>query len=263
MDKKLDDASSGAPERAPKPQAEVIRPEITKLPDLTIFRRVYRLFVRGLIRLVVRLCTRTTTQGLENIPRQGPALMVSNHLGDADLIVGLAFSPVEVEFISKAELHDYPILGRLMDAYGAIWVHRGHPDRRALRAALECLRQKRIVAIAPEARESLTGALEKGTGGAAYIALRADVPVVPVAFTGTENARVYGNLKRLHKTDITLTIGPAFRLEHLSDRREGIDKGTQKIMREIASLLPAEYRGVYTSQDESGQSSLQSLGAED
>lgn len=230
----------------PKPQAELIRPEITRLPELTFFRRVYRFFMLGLIRLAVRLLARMETQGLENIPRQGPALMVSNHLGDADLIVGLAYSPVEVEFISKAELHDFPVLGMLMDAYGAIWVHRGQPDRRALRAALEGLRQGRVIGIAPEARESLTGGLEEGTGGAAYLALKADVPLVPVTFTGTENAIVFSNLKRLRKSDITLTVGKPFRLEQLPDRRKAIELGTQEIMQTLASQLPVKYRGVYT-----------------
>jgi len=247
----------------PKPRAEVIRPEITRLPELTFFRRVYRFLILGLIRLAVRSLARCEVKGLKNIPRQDPALMVSNHLGDADLIVGLAYSPVPLEFISKAELHDFPILGKLMDAYGAIWVHRGQPDRRAIRIALECLRQGRIVAITPEARESVTGALEEGTGGAAYLALKADVPLVPITFTGTENNRIYRNLKRLRRTDITLTIGQPFRLEQLPDRREAIDKGTQKIMEMLASQLPLDYRGVYSRQGESRPGTMQSRAAEE
>ena len=59
-----------------------------------------------------------------------------------------------------------------MDWYGTIWVHRGRPDRRALRAALNGLAEGRMLAIAPEGRESISGELEQGTDGAAYIALR-------------------------------------------------------------------------------------------
>jgi 1-acyl-sn-glycerol-3-phosphate acyltransferase len=231
----------------PKPCSQLIHPEITRLPRLTIWRRLFRRFVIALVRLVVWLFTRARTYGFEHVPRQGPVLVVSNHLGDADLVVGMALSPVQVEALSKAELYDYPVLGKLMDAYGVIWVHRGQPDRHAIRAALDGLRQGRFIAIAPEGRESLTGALEQGTEGAAYLALRAGVPVLPLTFTGTENARIYGNLKRLRRTDVTMTVGAPFRLEELPGRKEAIELGTQNIMRTLAAQLPPEYRGVYAS----------------
>lgn len=234
----------------PKPRSQMVRPEITCLPRLTIWRRIFRRFAIALVRLVVWLFTRARVYGFEHIPRQGPALVVSNHLGDADLVVGIALSPVQVEALSKAELYDYPVLGKLMDAYGVIWVHRGQPDRHALRAALDGLRQERFIAIAPEGRESLTGALEQGTEGAAYLALKAGVAVLPLTFTGTENARIYGNLKRLRRTDVTMTVGAPFRLEEQPDRKRAIELGTQKIMHALAAQLPPEYQGVYASTGE-------------
>ena len=229
----------------PKPVSAAIRPEITRLPRLTLWRRIFRRFMIWFVRWLIWLFTETSTQGLENLPRQGPLLVVTNHLGDADLLVGMAYAPFEVEILSKAELYDYPMLGKLMDAYGVIWVHRGQPDRRALRSALEALRQGRVVGIAPEGRESVTGSLEEGTGGAAYMALKADVPIIPVTFTGTENQRIYANLKRLRKTRVTMTVGCQFRLEDQSGRRQAIDAGTQKIMQTLAEQLPPEYHGVY------------------
>lgn len=231
----------------PKPRSQVVHPEITRLPRLTVWRRIFRRFAVTLIRVVVWLFTRARTYGFEHIPHQGPVLVVSNHLGDADMVMGMALSPVQVDALSKAELYDYPILGKLMDAYGVIWVHRGQPDRHALRAALDGLRQGRFIAIAPEGRESLTGALEQGTEGAAYLALKAGVPILPLTFTGTENARIYGNLKRLRRTDVTMTVGAPFRLEEMPDRKRAIELGTQKIMYALAVQLPSEYRGVYAS----------------
>jgi 1-acyl-sn-glycerol-3-phosphate acyltransferase len=234
----------------PKPRSQLIHTGISRVPRLTIWRRVFRRLTVALVRLVVWLFTRARVYGFEHIPRQGPALIVSNHLGDADLVVGMALSPLEVDALSKAELYDYPVLGKLMDAYGVIWVHRGQPDRHALRAALEALHLGRWVAIAPEGRESLTGALEQGTEGAAYLALKAGVPVLPLTFTGTENARIYGNLKRLRRTDVTMTVGAPFWLDGLPDRKRVIELGTQKIMRALAAQLPPEYRGMYATLDE-------------
>jgi len=185
--------------------------------------------------------------GLENFPEKGPALVVTNHLGDPDIVFGLAFLPVFPEALAKIELYDLPILGPVMHALGVIWVHRGQPDRRAIRAALEGLQAGRFLGIAPEGRESLTGALEPGTEGAAFLALKAGVPVpiVPITITGTEHRRVENSLKKLRRTPVTLTIGKPFVLPLQADRREMIREGARLIMETLARQLPPEYRGVY------------------
>lgn len=231
---------------SPKPRTTRVKPELTRLPRLTFCRRVFRRFITLLMRLVVRLFTRVHVEGLENIPQSGPALIVTNHLGDADMVVGLAFAPPDVDTLAKIDLYfDYPLIGWLMDAYGVIWLHRGSPDRRALRIALESLALGRMVAVAPEGRESLTGALEEGTGGAAYLALKAGVPILPATITGTENRRIYANLRRFHRSEITLTIGKTFTLESGLDLHQAVIDGTRTVMSTLARQLPPEYRGVY------------------
>ena len=134
-----------------------------------------------------------------------------------------------------------------MDLYGVIWVHRGQPDRRAIKTAIEVLNQGRVIGIAPEARESLTGELEYGTGGAAYIALKAGTPVLPVVFMGTENSAIYRNMRRLRRSDIDIQVGTLFDLVQTGDLRSDIESGTQQIMAALAALLPSEFRGVYDS----------------
>ena len=228
-----------------KPISEVYRPELTRLPPLSRQRRILRRIIKGLIWLIARLLLKITLTGQAYIPREGPLLIVSNHLGDADVVVGLSLAEGPFDFMGKVELYDIPLVGKLMDWYGTIWVHRGRPDRRALRAALDGLAEGRIVGIAPEGRESVSGSLEQGTDGAAYIALKADVPILPVVFTGTENWRVYGNLRRFRRTPISATVGPPFRLQQTGDRRADLENSTQTIMRTLAGMLPPEYQGVY------------------
>jgi 1-acyl-sn-glycerol-3-phosphate acyltransferase len=189
--------------------------------------------------------TKVEVNGLENLSRRGPALVVANHLGDADVLVGLAYVSSGFDAVAKVELYDFPVLGFLMESFGVIWIHRGQPDRQALRCVLEGLEEGRVIYIAPEGRESVTGSLEEGTQGAAYLALKAGVPLIPMTFTGTENKRVFANLKRLRRTRITLTVGPPFELEQLPDWRESVRVGTLTIMKKLAEQLPEEYRGVY------------------
>ena len=118
--------------------------------------------------------------------------MVINHLGDADAPLLVSSVPVMLDALGKVELYDLPILGKMMDWYGVIWLHRGRADRRAMRAALDALAEGRILVIAPEGRYSLIGGLEEGEHGAAFLAYKADVPIVPVVVTGTRRRHRQG-----------------------------------------------------------------------
>lgn len=249
------------PSSPPKPITEVWRPDLVALPDLTPARRLFRFFLRGLTKLLTRLLLRVQVRGLENFPRKGPAVITFNHLGDADAVVLMATLPYQspVEGIGKIELNDHWLVGPVFRLHGVIWVHRGRPDRRALRAALQGLAQGRMVIVAPEGRESLIGGLEEGNPGAAFLALKSGAPVVPVALTGTENSNVYGHLKRFRRASVTLTVGTPFYLSSADDRPAGetlsgmhgqkaMRQGTRRIMETLANLLPESYRGVYRSE---------------
>ncbi len=236
------------PSPPPKPIAEVWRPELVALPRLTLRRRILRAFLRVFTRLLTFTTMRITVDGLENFPQRGPALIVFNHLGDADVVPLLAFLPFSpIEGLGKIELYDHWFVGPLFRAYGMIWLHRGQPDRRAIRAALDALAEGRMVGIAPEGRQSVIGGLEEGNDGAAFLALKSGAPIIPVALTGTENSNIYGHLKRFQRAPVTLTVGKPFRLQRQADHKAALHEGTRQIMESLADLLPEAYRGEYRS----------------
>ncbi len=190
--------------------------------------------------------TQWSVNGLEHLPQAGPALIAMNHLGDADTAIMLASLPFAPEALGKIELlAQYPVLWKLMDRYGTIWLHRGRVDRRALACAIEALARGRVVAIAPEGRYTLTGGLEKGGFGAAYLAIHAGIDIIPIALTGTDNANVYGSLRRLQRPRVSLTVGEPL---HVSGNNSpaALRRATQQIMESLARLLPPERRGAYS-----------------
>jgi 1-acyl-sn-glycerol-3-phosphate acyltransferase len=101
--------------------------------------------------------------------------------------------------------------------------------------------------VAPEGTRSLTGGLLPGKTGAAFLALSAGVPVVPVAITGTE--KVARALLRLRRAPLSITYGQPLWLGTPGQRERAdqarLEAGTTEIMCRIAAMLPPEYRGVY------------------
>ncbi|MFT3890398.1 MAG: lysophospholipid acyltransferase family protein [Anaerolineales bacterium] len=231
----------------PKPITDWWRPDLVALSPLTFMRKLTRAFLRGLMKLLAFLLLRMEIKGLEEFPRQGPAVIVFNHLGDADVVLLAAAFPIYLatEGIGKIELYDHWLVGPLFRAYGVIWIHRGQPDRKAIRAALDALEQRRMLILAPEGRQTVTGGLEEGTDGAAFLAIKSGAPIVPVAITGTENENIYGNFKRWKRPRVTLSVGEPFFIREQADRQGMMREGTRQIMESLANLLPESYRGIY------------------
>ncbi|MBK7453676.1 MAG: 1-acyl-sn-glycerol-3-phosphate acyltransferase [Anaerolineales bacterium] len=231
----------------PKPVSEVWKPDLVRLPEMTRARRIFRKFAHSLIKLVAKICLNVTVEGMENFPAQGPALVVINHLGDSDVLALISTLPIPPDALGKIELYELPILGKLIDWYGVIWLHRGRADTKALRAALKGFAEGRVIVIAPEGRYSITGALEEGSGGAAFLAYKSGAAVLPIAITGTENEIVYGALTKFRRAAVHVKAGKIFKLTGQDEgRQEAINSGTQQIMQALADLLPEKYRGAYS-----------------
>lgn len=232
------------PSSQPKPVTDWWRPDLVKLAKLTFARRLFRVFARGLAKVVVFVTMKSTVIGLENFPKQGPALIVINHLGDADVVLLAASIPTTIDGMGKIELNEHWLVGPVFRAYGVIYVHRGRPDRKAIRAALDALTEGRMLALAPEGRQAVEGKLEEGTEGAAFLAMKTGASIVPVAMTGTENENIY-NRKWWRRARVTLSVGQPFKLTEQADRQKMMREGTNQIMESLARLLPESYLGSY------------------
>ena len=205
--------------------------------------RIYY-FVYSLIRLLVRLLWRHDVEGRENIPASGPYLLTFNHLGVFDTAAVLLSSPHRIIAFGADKWRRRPGARQLFEMMGVIWVARGEADLDAVKAALGALKSGRVVGIAPEGTRSPTGALIAGKPGAAYLADRARVPIVPLALIGTE--KVGPAWKRLRRPRVKCIVGQPFFLPG-DGRVRGprLDEFTELIMCKLAAMLPPEYRGAY------------------
>lgn len=207
-----------------------------------------RYILRALIRLLFNLIARVDASGYEYLPQEGNFVIATNHLGIID--APMAFYALDrwdlfVLIANKWEKNRFfKWLGKY---FNFIYIDRYNPDIRALRKVMKLMDEGKNLVIAPEGTRSRTGALIEGRPGVSYLATRLSQPIVPVAIAGTEDKVIFGNLKRLRRSHITLTAGPAFTLPPLpmKNRDEALKQYTDEIMCRIAVLLPEKYWGVY------------------
>jgi len=193
---------------------------------------------------LMRLLSRTSVTGLQNVPKDGPLILVSNHLNNADPPVITNVIPRRIYWMAKKELFDNPILGPGFRLFGYISVRRFEADLGALRKSQETLAQGRVLGMFPEGTRSKTGALKEAEPGTAVIALRTGAPILPVAIWGTENFSIPRDL--IHRTRVDVTVGVPFRLARTGRlTKEQVLDGTREIMEKIAALLPPDRRGIY------------------
>jgi len=203
---------------------------------------------RLLVRMFLLLLTRWQIKGRENIPSQGALLIVANHLHLADpplLVVSLSR---KVIFMAKKELFHFRLIGYFVRGFGAFSVHRGQLDKKALRQVYQLLADGQAVVMFPEGTRSKNAQLQHAFPGAALIALRSGVPILPVGINGTE--KIKGVAWILHRPRITVNIGHPFYLPSVNSKLTKVELAefTNSIMEHIAELLPPQYRGNYAGQ---------------
>jgi cytidylate kinase len=201
-------ASAAGAEPAVTPAIGAKKWPLSRLVRSPLDTWLYR-FAYSFIPSVWRAMFRMKISGMENIPRSGAVLLVSNHRSNLDpFFVGVAF-PRQIHFMAKAELWKVKALGRVIDLLGTFPVNRGEADRAAVKRALDTLASGAVVGMFPEGHRQRSGQLGDIQAGVSLFALRDGVATIPVIMDGTERV-VRKGLPRLHR--VTVTFGPPLEL---------------------------------------------------
>jgi putative phosphoserine phosphatase/1-acylglycerol-3-phosphate O-acyltransferase len=200
-------------------------------------------------KLAIAPYARFDVEGADNIPVEGPAIVVANHRSYFDPIavgVTMAERGRPVRFLGKKEVFDAPVVGDMARAMGGIRVERGTGSDEPLREAAAALAAGEMVAIMPQGTIPRGRAFFdpelKGRWGAAKLAAMSGAPVLPIGLWGTEqvwprNSRVPMMWNVLNPPTVRATIGEPF---HVGGHDADVD--TTRIMSAISALLPPEAR---------------------
>jgi 1-acyl-sn-glycerol-3-phosphate acyltransferase len=184
-----------------------------------------------------------------DFPKEGPLLVVSNHLSNIDPFLFGGYAPGALYCITKRELFSNPFSSWVMAGCNCFPVDRGTADRRAMRTALDVLSRRGRLLIFLEGTRSATPGMRRAEAGAGFLARRSGARILPVAIWGTEAALGRGR-KLPKRVTIRMRYGPVFDLPARAPGERRDDQAMSDLIgSRIAALLPPAYRGVYAAEE--------------
>lgn len=169
---------------------------------------LYYAFKWSVVSPVLHVYFRGRVYGAENVPQNGPLVVVSNHASDFDPPILSCCIRRPVAYMAKEELFQIPVFSRAIELYGAYPVKRGSADRSALRAAMKYLEAGWAAGIFLQGTRTSDGKITEPKLGAALIAAKTNAPLLPVSLWGTHKIIQEGSaIPRL--VPVTVRIGQA------------------------------------------------------
>lgn len=171
--------------------------------------------------------------GAENVPKKGGAILCANHISNYDPITVAVHTWRPVHFMAKKELFAKPAVKLLIEALKAFPVDRDKTDMNAFKTAIQLLKGGELVGIFAQGTRVKEGEDASAKAGVALLAVKSNVPVIPVAISGQ-----YKKFQRMH-----ITFGKPISLEEYAGRKVKSAELTEiadKIMAEVEALRQVE-----------------------
>lgn len=191
---------------------------------------------RGILWPIAKLYNRFTVVHKTKIPKDGPFIVVANHQSYLDPIyVGLSL-PYQLQFMAKAESFKHPILGKILPRLGAFPVNRETNDIKAVKKAIQVLRNGEILGIFPEGTRK-SDHEEAIKNGAAYFSLKLGVPILPIGVIGADRVMRKGS-SYIYPVKVKVIIGDLiYPTEMNAIKDEQLQEMSERIKQQLKSLI--------------------------
>ena len=211
--------------------------------------------IKAILKPLLKLIYRIRIEGLENLPKEGPAIIAANHLSFLDsFFIPLSVPRRKVTYLAKADYFKSWKTAWFFNMVGQIPTERegGAKSQRSLDVALGVLKEGKLLGIYPEGTRSPDGWLHRGRTGVARLALTAQAPIIPCGLVGTEKVQPKNaKFPRLTgRLTVHVRFGKAIEVERYAGRetdRLVLRSVTDEIMYEIMQMSGQEYKDEYAS----------------
>jgi 1-acyl-sn-glycerol-3-phosphate acyltransferase len=206
---------------------------------MLFYRVVHLIVARG-----SALVYRARIRGREKLPRTGGYVLAPSHRSMMDIPFLAAVTPRRVRFMGKVQVFKIPVVGTLFRWLGGFPVQRDGTDRKAVRDSIEILQGGEPLVVYPEGTRQHGAAIQPLQPGAAYLAIRAGVPIVPVGIAGSEEIFRSHGTKVPHFHRVGIVVGEPIHPPPLTSgvvKREVVNEMTDALAKELQQVLDEAY----------------------
>jgi len=205
-----------------------------------LFYRIVRWIVADGSRAVYR----ARIIGGDRVPKTGGFVLAPSHRSMMDIPFAASITPRRVRFMGKEQLFRVPVLGTLFAWLGGFPVARDGTDRKAVRDSVAMLEAGEVLCVYPEGTRQHGPKIQPLQPGAAYLALRSGMPIVPIGIAGSEEILRDHSAPIPHFHRVVITIGEPIMPETRTSgvvARDKVDALTQRLSDSLQALLDQAY----------------------